>query len=330
MGHKAGIKRDWQDNLAGVQYKFGGMNNVLDPVNLPLDTGWFPDCSNIYVDHTQSANTRFGYISSLITTDSHSAWSDGATAYWVDSGILYSWLGSGTAKVVDAVENIPMDFCKVNNTILYSNGIDFGIIGDEGVTQRRINSKPFKTSMLSGTCIEFYNGRVYLFNTDTIYCSDTFDSANTDIRFNVVAKFRTAGTMIKRVEDGLFIGTESEVWFLRGNGPREEEGGFTQELLATYGVVKGTAKTIDGDKIPDAKTSGEAVLFLSKEGVCIGSKGGQFKNVSIGVFSPPEGNSGCAGIHEHDGCVQYIITYDKTSSSNRNSQATPTFDINIL
>ena len=56
---KSGIKRDWQDKLTGASYMFSGINNVIDPYNIPLDSGWLPEATNVDIDNTKACCTNY-------------------------------------------------------------------------------------------------------------------------------------------------------------------------------------------------------------------------------------------------------------------------------
>ena len=313
QANRSGIQRDWQNKLTGCQYIFSGMNNIIDPTNLDLEQGKVVDAINVDFDNTNSANRRVGYVQAFAGTF-HSGWStdDKSVAYMVNSGWIYEFDGSDAPyPIIQVSNNNKMEFCQVNTVVVYSNGVDFGIIG--GVNdQVRVYSPEFKTATQGGRNLEFYNGRLYYSRGNTLYCSDVFDVEHTDIRFNRVATFQHTITMCKRVEDGLWVGTEKYVYFLKGDDIRE--GGFEQTIIAKAGVVYGTACKTNAEYVPEAQTINNVVLFLTTAGICSGSNSGKYINHSFNEMSFDVGASGTATIRNEHGISQYVTCFDIDSS----------------
>lgn len=326
MAIKGGISTDYRGTLQGATYMFAGLNNIIDPYNLPLDKGWLPKADNVDIDNTNSISRREGYVSRLTTTASHSGWSDGKLAYFIDDVYLKSFDGS-TTKVIDIVTpNLKMYFKQVNNVIAYSNGIESGIIGDLSNTDPKTYSSYFKEGMFVGTHLEFYNGRLYYVKDNALYCTDTFDIQHSDLRYKDVLAVASKITMVRRVEDGLYVGSEKQTHFLRGNDP--VEGGFELEIVADYGVIDGSDSVVSGEYIPDAKSLGETVIWASTRGICTGAAGGNFKNHSIANVSIPEASKAASAIVDKGGFRQYIVTLDRTDEYNRYPDNT--FDVNVI
>lgn len=326
MSIKARIDRDYQDALKGVTYMFAGLNNVLDPYNLPIDKGWLPKADNVDIDNTNSISRRGGYTSVISTTTAHSGWSNGTKAYYVDNSYLKEFNGT-SATIVDIVsQSLPMYYCVCNDVIAYSNGVEYGYIGGTN-SQISTYSPTFKEESQLGTLLEFYNGRLYHVKENSLFCTDVFDLEHSDVRHKHVLTVKSAITMVKRVEDGLYVGSELETHFLKGDDI--VEGGFTLEIVCDYGVILGTAVSSVGEYFPESKSSGPIAIWTSKRGICTGGSGGNFKNHSLGIVSIPETKQGCALIRDIDGYRQYLTTIG-TNTTEYNPYPTPTFDVNTI
>lgn len=324
MGLKAKINQDWQNKLTGATYMFSGMNNVLDPANLPLDKGWFPKGDNIDIDNTNSISRRKGYTSVTATSTAHSGWSNNKDAYYVDGIYLKSFNGA-TASIVDIVTaNLRMWYAQANDVVVYSNGTESGIIGGN-FSQTSVYSPDFKEITEFGTNLEFYNGRVYHAKGSSIFCTDMFDLEHSDIRHKHVATLRSKVTMIRRVEDGLCVGTETQVHFLPGDDIAEQ--GFSLNILADYGVVAGTDISTTGDFFPESKSKGEIVVFTTTRGICTCGASGNFINHSYNVMSIPEATDGCALVRDNFGSRQYITTLNNNIEE-YNPYEAPTLTVN--
>lgn len=326
MAVKGGINTDYRGKLLGASYMFAGLNNIIDPYNLPLDKGWLPKANNVDIDNTNSISRRSGYVSRLTTTAAHSGWSNGKIAYYVDGAYLKSFDGASVKTIDIITPNLKMYFKQVNNVIAYSNGIESGIIGDLSTVEPTPYSAYFKSGLFVGTHLEFYNGRLYYVKENMLYCTDAFDIQHSDLRYKDVLAVASKITMVRRVEDGLYIGSEKQIHFLKGNDP--VDGGFELEILADYGVIDGSDMVVSGEFIPDAKSLGETILWASTRGICSGAASGNFKNHSIATVSIPEASKSAAIIIDRGGFRQYLVTLNKTAEYNKYPDNT--FDVNVI
>ena len=311
MSAKIGIQRDYYGKLIGCGFGFSGINNIIDSTNLDIDKGRVADAINVDFDNTNSVNRRLGFTAVTGTSGFHSGWNnDNKTcAYMVANSWIYEWDADDDlpTPLVQLSNNNPCEFCQVNNVVVYSNGTDFGVLGGSN-QQTHTYSPEFKSSTLGGRCLEFYNGRLYFARENSLHCTDTFDVEHVDVRFNRVATFPHAITMCKRVEDGLWIGTEKYVYFLKGDDIRE--GGFEQIIVAKSGVVYGTACKTNAEYIPEAQATNNVVIFLSTAGICSGSSGGKYVNHSFNEVTFDTGNAGCATILNKNGVSLYITNFN--------------------
>lgn len=303
------IKRGYGGKLEGCQFTFSGINNIIDPANLNLNEGEVIDAINTDFDNTNSAVRRAG-STPVFLGNYHSAWNNESktVAYMVSNAMIYEFDGTTVPiPIISLTTNAPMEFCQVNDVVVYSNCTDFGIIG--GVNnQIRLYSPEFKRQTLAGRNLEFYNGRLYFSIVNSLYCSDVFDVEHMDIRFSRVATFPHVITMCKRVEDGLWVGTEGYTYFLKGDDIQVD--GFEQIIAAKNGVVYGTACKTNAEYVPSAKGEKIVVLFLTQQGMCSGAIGGNYVNHSFNKVTFPVGTTGTGTIRTSRGMSQYVTTFD--------------------
>lgn len=308
--NNAGIQRDWQNKLKGCQYIFNGINNIINPTNLDIDSGFVVDAINVDLDNTFSASRRKGYTLYDDSRSYHSAWGNDTKtmAYMVCNSYLYEFDGQGFPyPIIPLTSNARMEFCQVNDVVVYSNGVDFGVLGGYN-TQTTTYSPEFKAATKGGRNLEFYNGRLYFSRGNSLYCTDTFDVEHVDIRFTRVATFQNTITMCKRVEDGLWIGTEKYVYFLKGDDIRE--GGFEQIIIAKAGVVYGTACKTNAEYVPEADNTNNVIIFLTSGGICSGGNSGKYVNHSFNEVTFDVGLSGTAFIRTTRGISQYVVCFE--------------------
>lgn len=171
----------------------------------------------------------------------------------------------------------------------------------------------FKIRTTAGTCLEFYNGRLYMAINNFVYCTKAHDIEHYDIRYNVVAGFSAPVKMIARVEGGLFVATGSDTYFLAGAGPFEKDtpgSGFEQRHVMKYGAIYGTAARVQADNVPDAQAKDTTVLWASSVGVVAGTSNGNYKLLSQNKVVFPEGVTGTAIVHKKDEYHQYIVCFN--------------------
>lgn len=314
--------------MALVSFRPIGANNV-DP---PEAVGR-PDPNSrslIYVEGTGLVNVdpyeqggcrrRRGAVLDVPGIGPHSGWSNGREAYFVEGSALKRfWPGAGSEIVTLLSNDDPAAFSQVNDIIVMSNGVDFIVIEGGAVATPFVPVDPFKVRMSPGRLLEFYNGRLYAALGNVLYCSDSLDTQGgieqMDERQNVVAVFSSEITLLKRVDGGLFVSDESETFFLQGADPVIDQG-FSQRTIFLYPAVAGTAAPISPGQL-GSEAQGDAAIWVSEKGVCVGLPGGSAVNLSDGTFSPPQGRRGGAVVREENGQVHYLcVMRDPTPAHN--------------
>lgn len=276
-------------------------------------------------------------------------WSDGRRAFGVDYRGLLSTFSNGVVTAQSGAYMLGQspEFCAVNDVYVASNGVNvIGVIDGSGfdpipavgqmLTENDLEqwvadhyplddqgeavsfaTDAFKIGTLAGTCLEFYNGRLYLAVGGFVFCTDTFDVAKMDIRYNVVAGFPDPVTMIKRISTGLYIGTTAATYFLEGGGPQyDPETGkvadyFSQRQVSDCGVIPGTGVMVNAEKIPSLETSGLAPLWTATNGVIVGLPGGVCANLSKDRVDIGVRQRGTAIVRQAGAVTQYLVVLDK-------------------
>ena len=94
------------------------------------------------------------------------------------------------------------------------------------------------------------------------------------------------------VPDGLFVSDQDSTYFIKGRNPKEAE----VIEVADYSVIKGTEVKVPSYRILDGRFVGTTYLWCSKRGVCLGSAGGQFINLTDTRLVLPDARRG-AGLY---------------------------------
>lgn len=191
--------------------------------------------------------------------------------------------------------------------------VDLTAPNDFQASDANYETDAFKIRTTAGTCLEFYNGRLYMAINNFVYCTKAFDIEHYDIRYNVVAGFASAVRMIARVEGGLFVATDTDTYFLAGSGPLENNvpgSGFEQRHIMKYGAIYGTVARVQADHVGEAGTKDTTVLWASTIGIVAGSDNGSYKLLSQNKVTLPTGLTGTAIIKEVDGSYQYMVCFN--------------------
>lgn len=325
--------------MPNVSYQFTGMNNVADPANVgspvpksrKLTYTEMAQMVNADPDNYAGCQLRPGQVS-VSAGDTHSGWSNpynpqemfcvqGATLkrLWPDGSL--TTIRSGLS------EGLHMAFCQVNDVVAYSNGAERGVI-EQGIdTVSFVPTDPYKAPMVAGHSLEWYNGRLYALKGNALYCSDSLDTPggieSMDERQCVVAVFDGIGTMLQRVENGLFVSAGRETFFFQGVDPWVGEG-FTQRSVAPYPAIPYTAVPVKADLLGIDGLTGWACMWVSDRYVCIGGNGGF--SLKLDKFAVTPGKEGAAVLREQNGTVHYLaVTRDLASKYN--TFQLPTIDV---
>lgn len=332
-----------------TSFLFGGMNNADDPASIgrPDTTARVRDraytqCADIVncdIDDNLVATRREGGTL-LISAQITSAWSGDAGALLItgEHNHLHTYVGGMLTVLGNSPALQPdVEFCQVNDIVVFSDGITMGYIESNipyiitapsettdildletwvkltapNNVEPNLEIDAFKLATLAGKCLEFYNGAIYLAIDNFVYCTKTFNIQSMDRRYSVVAGFKGNVTMIKAVSDGLFIGTTEGVYFLngagvKGSGPGVE--GFTQKRVLPFGTIKGSDITAPANKVKLLKAEKLAAVWTTPDGIYAGADGGRVVNLSDQQMLIPAGDRAASMLRESDGAAHYVLS----------------------
>jgi hypothetical protein len=108
------------------------------------------------------------------------------------------------------------------------------------------------------------------------------------------------------VDDGLFVATEKETWFMGG----KDFDALKLTKVLDYGAVPGTAAKLDSNLLSaEGEKAGPAVtaaLWTSPFGVILGTTGGQVRNLTEENYSFPTAPRGAGLIRTSRGYTSYL------------------------
>lgn len=313
-----------------MKFKFHGMNNVDDPADVgarfnAAQQKSYSECVNILnMDADESGvSLRQGQTVALAGA-CHSGWSNGTVAYAVKSGYLVQFTGTATTNLIAVNGLLPMSFCKVNDLTVATNGQQYLVIENGVATEAIAPTGRFKVTPPAGQYLTFYSGRVYIASGATLICTEPYSVDSCDSRQMFTPITDDPITGLAAVDNGIFIGTTKETFFLAGADPFSE-GGMALKTITNYGTVHRTMLETFSDKVSLAQMSGRCAMWQSTRGFCAGGNSGSFVNISEKSAALPVVATGASMLREQDGNIHFVsVTGTGTAY---NTYIPPTLDV---
>lgn len=201
-----------------------------------------------------------------------------------------------------------------NGTVLYSYG-DFPAAAPAISISNTPSGKQLETQFLeplpAGHIIRNYRGRLYSAVSNILFYSQALRYSQTNRSQDFIA-FPERVTMVRPVENGLFVGTRTKALFLSGNTPGE----LQQTIVHHAGVVEGTDTVVPVGVFGfESLTTGTVAVWWSTSGtMVIGLPNGQVQIVREGELSLPEFTRGATMLREENGVQQLLSVLQQPKS----------------
>lgn len=303
-----------------------GVNNRVDPKRLKFDpeTGIveLAEGLNVTIDDTGRPGRRKGYTlkfpgsyHSMYVYNDHCYCVGGDTLYELNPDYSLRVLGSGL------IPDLFMSFVGIGTEVFHANGVHNGVIDQEtGLVKPWVGNPyvgpPIKFQVTTkapvGHLLDVMGGYLLLAIDRFILFSMPFAPYWFLPQKNAV-QFTSKITMMRAVEDGVWVSDQRAIYFLSGSDPNKWE----QLDKAPYPAIFGTVADAEISKVGAlaAKAAG-AMSFTSKgagniglmwatpRGICAGNGNGTFLNLTEAKLVLPSAIQGAG--HWHDG--QYIVS----------------------
>lgn len=263
---------------------FKGLNTVDDGRNLTDDD--LTQAQNIDFDNVGDVELRPGRTLKA-SGDIHSLWPPFeipiSICLFVEGNALKLLNADYTKTTLKTglTAGLPMSYDFINGQVWYSNGEVIGYV--ESLTDHSLSTpaEPFKSAMYPGEIIAFYNNRLYAVKGNAVYYSDPMAFGRRDRR-NCRLYFQGRITLFKPVTDGVFISFGGKTFFMTGTEPDQ----FILRNVADYAAITGTAIDVERKLIGEG-VQGRTAMWDSEKGVCLGTDGGGFENLTIKRYLMP-------------------------------------------
>lgn len=278
-----------------------GLNVKVDPVRIHFDqAAGIEDLAvavNIDHDSTGRIRRRKGFTVTPITAACHSIWCDGGEALYVTGTTLCRLSPSFTYQVLATVTaGARMSYFQVDTYSYWMNGFEKGYIeaGANNAWVKGAYVGPDTTRQYSdppiGHLIAYEHGRVWVAQGSIVWYSEPYALGAFDLS-RCFLQFESRMTMLAPVKGGVFFSDGKAIHFGAGPDPRAME----LVKVADYGAIEGTVAKLDMRKLGDGTQSGIGIIFASTEGICVGTSGGDFVNITHRKLFYPKALKG-AGI----------------------------------
>jgi hypothetical protein len=304
--------------MAKRNYKFGGVNNVLDPAEMNQRVDRFAPYTemvsgvNVDISDRRAVHRRAGQT--LVNPlAGHSLWSNGSQAYFVYNLGLYAVTTGYAAYFVTALtSDAPMAYEEINNTVVYSNGSDLGCLVNGAVSSPDDTSKVGRIPTRPGVCLTFFNSRLLVGSGDgVLYYTDPYDLDWME-EDNCRIPLGGLPTMVEAVDNGVWVSTPERLAFLSG----EDAGSFSWKVQGDYPAIGGATMVVDTEALRMRDLPGKkAAVWASTNGICIGTANGDLINLSEERYSYAPGQRGAIILREQEGLVHIIASISALSTN---------------
>jgi hypothetical protein len=178
---------------------------------------------------------------------------------------------------------------------------------------------PIKGKLLGkpplATSLAYWNGRIYLAQERTLWATELYLYDYVDKTKNFMM-YETNITAIGAVTDGLYIGTEENIWFQ--SGPLNE----MRRIPVNGGIIRGSLVTVLPHLLPSeiAGNSRSAIMMMTPNGLCAGFDNGMLYNLTQERFLFPDSTRVNGLFRMQDGVNQYIGVADSAGSPTSNAR----------
>ncbi len=283
-----------------------GLNNKTNPKRLIAGDGKYELAQAINVNITQDGaiERRKGAYRKL-TGSFHSLFTYKNICYLVKDNVLSYMREDFDVKDLVYVGDKKVSYVGVGDRVFFSNDDKNGYIKgltyypwEKGEYIGPATTKEFYGPPV-GHLLEIYNGFMLVAQGDVVWYSLPFNYSLFYYGGDYIP-FSSRIRMLRSVKDGIYVSTEEEILYLKGDNPKE----FSLIKMTDYPAVEGTDIVIDGRKLRGGEILEKVIIFCAQEGICIAGPKGVFENLTNRRLVCPKSSEG-AGLCIDD---RYVCT----------------------
>ena len=180
------------------------------------------------------------------------------------------------------------------------------------------------------TLIAAYSGRIYLAAGKYLWATELYLYDYIEPTKNFL-QFESDITLLVAMSDGLYVGTEAALYFLKGSLSQ----GFRQDRVVESPVLRGSDAMLPSTDIhPSAQQGvlpeGMAVVFMTEKGVFAGFDGGTVFDITRAKVKFPKAVSAAVLYREDSGGTSYVAVTDSDGGPAGNARIGDFADAEIV
>lgn len=335
---------------------FDGLKNTVARERLgPKD---LETAQNIDLDDTGQVRRRRGFTQ-VDSAEWHSIWGPTSTSkhFGVRNGVLGIIRSGGSFYSLGI--NIGATACcftEVNQNIYFSSADMSGIVAPNetvspwGTTDgqgfwdspvytptdtlgevggRYLNDPPV------ADVIEAFHGRIYLGCKRTIWKTILYGYSFVDKNAGFY-QFEDDITMIRAVDDGIYVGTKSGLYFMQEERILMREfKSLKLDKVLDIAVLRGSdvvvpLHLVHPNAMQQATPTGVAIVFYTNAGIMAAFNGGEIYNMTQNRFILPGGVSAAGLFRQDQGANTFVVTVDSAGAPSANARIGDFIDAEII
>jgi len=304
--------------------QFAGLKNAVTKERLKPEE--LAGATNIDLDNEGQVRRRKGYTQRA-TGDFHSLW---AAPTGVTLAVRNGWLG----RVMPDFSHAPITpggdrriaYVEVAGTIYYSSAAvsgkltpdliaeSWGQIGGAGDWVSPVVNPTATLPEVAGALLAppplaehltAINGRIYLAHENVLWATELYMYDLVD-RTRSFMQFESEITGLAYSGDGIYVGTPTGVWFLRGALGSMERRLVVKSRHIPYSMIEapGDFALIAGEPALQYRN---AVMFMTEDGLIAGFNGGFCRNLTENEYVFPDAVDAVPMFRKNEGMNQYVV-----------------------
>lgn len=330
-------------NAGGDSIVFSAWEGLRNTVNRErLKPTELETAINVDLDDAGQIRRRRGYTKVGASGSYHSIYSDNTGIMLVvkDGVLCRLYTDYTTSALLSGAGSEYFDYVRVGDDVYFSSRVTsgkysvssnavsaWGQTGGDGTWLSPVVSPTTTLGQVNGrligkpplaTNLSYYNGRIYLASGSTLWATELYLYDYVD-KTRTFYQFESDITMVDSVTDGIYVGTETSLYFLQGDAFP-----LKRTIIMNYGVVPSSSINVPAELIrPQIENSQQyqaknAVMFLTKTGVVAGFDSGVIYNLTQAEVLFPDAVRAATMFRRQDGVNSFVAVQDSggTPSSN--------------
>lgn len=316
---------------------FKGLRNTIGRERLGPDE--LETAVNVDIDDAKQLHRRRGYTQ-VGTGSYHSLYTSSFGLFAVKDFMLGVVNPDYSFRTLQFAGADPVAYVQVGDVVYFSSRavsgkvtsdfmvMPWGQVGGDGTWLSPVISPEDGLAPVAGkllraptlsTVLTYFNGRIYLAAGKTVWATELYNYDLVDATKNFL-QFEDNVTVMGTVTDGIYVGTEQNVYFL--SGPKFP---LSRIAVMNYGAYFGSLQVVPAELfIPEqqrpAMISKNAVTFMTKSGLVVGFDNGVLNNLTQSTVLFPDANTVSALFRRQDGVNQYIGVFDSAGTPTTNAR----------